>query len=118
MGLCQLRRLKIVSGSWKRGVTLSRSQCRTTQMVTSSRAQSASPIATITTRDRFALVVPAGIDVRFRMLQPSESRGRDGIPQGLPLRWNQDGRGSHDRQRLKLQNRQGTVRLHPGVAHS
>ncbi len=38
------------------------------------------PVGTITTRDRFALVVPAGMDVRFRMLQPSELAAAMGFP--------------------------------------
>jgi len=30
------------------------------------------PLDTITTKDRFALVIPSGMDIRFRMLQPRE----------------------------------------------
>ena len=30
------------------------------------------PLDTITARDRFALVEPRGLDIRFRMLQPKE----------------------------------------------
>ncbi len=30
------------------------------------------PMDTITTKDRFALVIPSGMDIRFRMLQPRE----------------------------------------------
>ena len=42
------------------------------------------PLPTVTTRDRFALVVPEafpyGLDIRFRMLQPSELAAAMGFP--------------------------------------
>jgi len=42
------------------------------------------PLPTVTTRDRFALVVPElypfGLDVRFRMLQPRELAAAQGFP--------------------------------------
>ncbi|GAA0305595.1 DNA cytosine methyltransferase [Halarchaeum salinum] len=49
------------------------------------RAQSVEdPLPTVTTRDRFALVVPElypfGLDVRFRMLKPSELAAAQGFP--------------------------------------
>jgi len=40
------------------------------------------PVATVTTRDRFALVIPDGMDVRFRMLQPHELAAAMGFPTG------------------------------------
>lgn len=40
------------------------------------------PVGTITTRDRFALVIPEGMDVRFRMLQPHELAAAMGFPSG------------------------------------
>jgi DNA (cytosine-5)-methyltransferase 1 len=40
------------------------------------------PVGTITTRDRFALVIPDGMDVRFRMLQPHELAAAMGFPSG------------------------------------
>lgn len=38
------------------------------------------PVGTITTRDRIALVIPAGMDIRFRMLQPHELSKAMGFP--------------------------------------
>lgn len=38
------------------------------------------PVGTITTRDRFALVIPDGMDVRFRMLQRHELAAAMGFP--------------------------------------
>lgn len=40
------------------------------------------PMGTITTRARFALVVPHGVDIRFRMLQPEELSAAMGFPAG------------------------------------
>lgn len=40
------------------------------------------PVGTITTRDRFALVIPDGVDIRFRMLQPHELAAAMGFPDG------------------------------------
>lgn len=40
------------------------------------------PVGTITTRDRFALVIPDGVDIRFRMLQPRELASAMGFPDG------------------------------------
>jgi DNA (cytosine-5)-methyltransferase 1 len=38
------------------------------------------PVPTITTKDRFALVIPDGMDIRFRMLQPRELAAAMGFP--------------------------------------
>lgn len=38
------------------------------------------PLGTITTRARLALVVPDGVDIRFRMLQPAELSAAMGFP--------------------------------------
>lgn len=38
------------------------------------------PVGTITARDRFALVIPDGMDIRFRMLQPHELAAAMGFP--------------------------------------
>jgi DNA (cytosine-5)-methyltransferase 1 len=38
------------------------------------------PVPTVTARDRFALVIPEGIDIRFRMLQPAELAAAMGFP--------------------------------------
>ncbi|MCL4848729.1 MAG: DNA cytosine methyltransferase [Acidobacteria bacterium] len=40
------------------------------------------PVGTITTRDRFALVISDGVDIRFRMLQPHELAAAMGFPAG------------------------------------
>lgn len=40
------------------------------------------PLGTITTRARLALVVPDGVDIRFRMLQPHELSAAMGFPTG------------------------------------
>jgi DNA (cytosine-5)-methyltransferase 1 len=40
------------------------------------------PVGTVTTRDRLALVIPDGTDVRFRMLQPHELAAAMGFPAG------------------------------------
>jgi len=40
------------------------------------------PVGTITTRDRFALVIPERMDIRFRMLQPHELAAAMGFPPG------------------------------------
>lgn len=40
------------------------------------------PVGTVTTRDRLALVIPDGMDVRFRMLQPHELAAAMGFPAG------------------------------------
>ena len=38
------------------------------------------PVPTVTARDRFALVIPDGMDIRFRMLQPHELAAAMGFP--------------------------------------
>lgn len=38
------------------------------------------PVPTVTARDRFALVIPDGMDIRFRMLQPAELAAAMGFP--------------------------------------
>lgn len=38
------------------------------------------PVPTVTARDRFALVIPEGMDIRFRMLQPHELAAAMGFP--------------------------------------
>jgi DNA (cytosine-5)-methyltransferase 1 len=40
------------------------------------------PLGTVTARDRFALVIPDGMDIRFRMLQPHELAASMGFPAG------------------------------------
>jgi DNA (cytosine-5)-methyltransferase 1 len=40
------------------------------------------PLGTITTTDRFALVIPDGMDIRLRMLQPHELSAATGFPVG------------------------------------
>lgn len=40
------------------------------------------PVPTVTARDRFALVIPEGMDIRFRMLQPHELAAAMGFPEG------------------------------------
>ncbi len=42
----------------------------------------AAPLPTVTTRDRFGLVEHAGLDIRFRMLQPHELAAAMGFPAG------------------------------------
>jgi DNA (cytosine-5)-methyltransferase 1 len=42
----------------------------------------AAPLPTVTTRDRFGLVEHAGLDIRFRMLQPHELAAAMGFPTG------------------------------------
>lgn len=39
------------------------------------------PVGTITTKQRLALVIPEGVDVRFRMLQPHELSAAMGFPE-------------------------------------
>jgi DNA (cytosine-5)-methyltransferase 1 len=38
------------------------------------------PVPTVTTKDRFALVIPDGVDIKFRMLQPHELASAMGFP--------------------------------------
>lgn len=44
------------------------------------------PLPTVTARDRFGLVQPAGLDIRFRMLQPHELAAAMGFPKDYPFR--------------------------------
>lgn len=46
------------------------------------------PLGTVTTRDRFALVIPDGMDIRFRMLQPHELSAAMGFPVGYQFAGN------------------------------
>jgi DNA (cytosine-5)-methyltransferase 1 len=47
------------------------------------------PLGTVTSRDRFALVVPElwpwGLDVRYRMLQPHELKQAQGFPEDYDI---------------------------------
>lgn len=40
------------------------------------------PLPTVTTKDRFGLIVPGEIDIGFRMLQPHELAAATGFPKG------------------------------------
>jgi DNA (cytosine-5)-methyltransferase 1 len=55
-------------------------------------ASLAEPLGTVTSRDRFALCVPAlypwGLDVRYRMLQPRELKRAQGFPDDYEIRGN------------------------------
>lgn len=50
------------------------------------------PLPTVTTRDRFALVLPDhlpwGLDIRFRMLQPRELAAAMGFPEDYEIQGN------------------------------